>query len=352
VGGSSDPAECLREGVVDARKERTDVDGVEVTRNNGTNQIEFIHVSEKALVAINVNLDETSKKTQQILLFGKENEVDEEYLEIFKKEALSRKISEENIKDLTEPDLNLRSEISTPRIHPKWEKLPHVYILGKFHMDPLLHHRDVECEVHQDSDIGSPTSSCTLDIDFLLEYPQPRQKKDHGSLKMKVLFLSLLLGVICAAQEEEAQPSLSELSGQWRTAYIASSNLGKIKPNGPFRVYLHKLLFDDEQGTVDFYFFVKHKGKWEYKHVSGIKQEDGTYAVDYEGKNVFEVSYVSNNILVAHNTNVDEHGKKTVLTGLFVKVNIEDESLQKFKELTQEKGIEEENVVNFIETDD
>ena len=47
----------------------------------------------------------------------------------------------------------------------------------------------------------------------LLEYPQPRQKKDHGSLKMKVLFLSLLLGVICAAQEEEAQPSLSEVPG-------------------------------------------------------------------------------------------------------------------------------------------
>lgn len=36
-----------------------------------------------------------------------------------------------------------------------------------------------------------------------------------------------------------------------------------------------------------------------------------------EGKNVFEVSHASNNILVAHNTNVDEHGKKTVLTGLF-----------------------------------
>ena len=62
-------------------------------------------------------------------------------------------------------DLNLRSEISTPRIHPKCGRLPHMYILGKFHMDPLLHHRDVECEVHQDSDVGSPTSSCTLDID-------------------------------------------------------------------------------------------------------------------------------------------------------------------------------------------
>jgi hypothetical protein len=43
---------------------------ISILINSFTNQIEFIHVSEKALVAINVNLDETSKKTQQILLFG------------------------------------------------------------------------------------------------------------------------------------------------------------------------------------------------------------------------------------------------------------------------------------------
>ncbi|XP_055249423.1 odorant-binding protein-like [Moschus berezovskii] len=169
---------------------------------------------------------------------------------------------------------------------------------------------------------------------------------------MNVLFLSLLLGVACVSQEEEAQPSLSELSGQWRTAYIASSNLEKIKPNGPFRVYLHKLLFDDEQGTVDFYFYVRHKGKWDYKHTTGIKQDDGTYAVDYEGKNVFEVAYASKHVLVAHNNNVDEHGKKTVLTGIFVKPNIEAEGLQKFKELTEKEGIDEKNIVNFIESDD
>ncbi|XDA90077.1 hypothetical protein R6Z07F_019652 [Ovis aries] len=71
-----------------------------------------------------------------------------------------------------------------------------------------------------------------------------------------------------------------------------------------------------------------------------------------EGENVFAVTHASRNILVAHNINVDEHGKKTVLTGLFVKVNIEEEGLQKFKELTQEKGIKEKNVVNFIETGD
>ena len=39
--------------------------------------------------------------------------------------------------------------------------------------------------------------------------------------------------------------------------YIASSNLEKIKPNGPFRVYLKKLLSDDELGTIHFYFYAK-----------------------------------------------------------------------------------------------
>ncbi|CAI9180065.1 unnamed protein product [Rangifer tarandus platyrhynchus] len=167
---------------------------------------------------------------------------------------------------------------------------------------------------------------------------------------MKVVFLSLLL-VVCAAQEEEAQPSLSELSGQWRTAYLASSNLEKINPNGPFQAYLKKFLFDDEHGTADCYFYGRHMGKWEHKHVTAIKQDDGTYAADYEGKNVFEVAYASKNFLVIHNINVDEHGKKTVLTGLFGSPNIEEEGLQKFKELTEEKGIDEKNIVNFIESE-
>ena len=46
-----------------------------------------------------------------------------------------------------------------------------------------------------------------------LGYPQPRQKKDYRSVKMKVVFLSVLLVVVCAAQKEEAQPSLSEVPG-------------------------------------------------------------------------------------------------------------------------------------------
>ncbi|XP_020727947.2 odorant-binding protein-like isoform X3 [Odocoileus virginianus] len=59
--------------------------------------------------------------------------------------------------------------------------------------------------------------------------------------------------------------------------------------------------------------FLRHNGKWEHKHVTGIKQDDGAYAADF-------------------------------------KPNIEEEGLQKFKELTEEKGIDEKNM-NFIESE-
>ncbi|KAB0341703.1 hypothetical protein FD754_018629 [Muntiacus muntjak] len=160
---------------------------------------------------------------------------------------------------------------------------------------------------------------------------------------MKVVFLSLLFVVVCPAQEEEVQPSLrstrdgliwEQLSGQWKTAYIASSNLEKIKPSGPLRVYLRNFCLMIKR--------TQHKGKWEHKHVTGIKQ-DAALMLLTEGKNLFEIADASKNALVAHN-NVEENGKKTVLTGLF--------GLQKFRKLMEEKGIDEKNIMNFIESDD
>ena len=46
-----------------------------------------------------------------------------------------------------------------------------------------------------------------------LGHPQPQQKKVHKRHKMKVVFLTLLLGLICAAQEEDAEKSVSEVAG-------------------------------------------------------------------------------------------------------------------------------------------
>ena len=46
-----------------------------------------------------------------------------------------------------------------------------------------------------------------------LGHPQLFQKKNHERHKRKVLFLTLLLGVVSATQEEEAEQSLSEVPG-------------------------------------------------------------------------------------------------------------------------------------------
>ena len=47
-----------------------------------------------------------------------------------------------------------------------------------------------------------------------LGHPQPRQEKDHRRHEMKVLFLTLLLGLVCATQEKEAEQSFSEVPGK------------------------------------------------------------------------------------------------------------------------------------------
>ncbi|MXQ84084.1 hypothetical protein E5288_WYG012046 [Bos mutus] len=144
------------------------------------------------------------------------------------------------------------------------------------------------------------------------------------------------------------------LSGKWRTVYIASTIPDKTAENGPFRAYLCYLVFDDEQGTVDFYFYVKLNGEWVAKHVMGKKTKNNTYVVEYEGENKFEVIYASDTVLVVSVVNKDKNKKcgEIQLAAIFVKVNdIEEKALEMFKELLKLKGIEEKYIVNFFESD-
>ncbi|DAA17769.1 TPA: Odorant-binding protein-like [Bos taurus] len=172
---------------------------------------------------------------------------------------------------------------------------------------------------------------------------------------MKVLVLSLLLGLVCDAQEADDQKGLSQLSGKWRTVYIASTIPDKIAENGPFRAYLCYLVFDDEQGTVDFYFYVKLNGEWVAKHVTGKKTKNNTYVVEYEGENKFEVIYASDTVLVVSVVNKDKNKRcgEIQLAAIFVKVNdIEEKALEIFKELLKLKRIEEKYIVNFFESEE
>ncbi|KAB0369615.1 hypothetical protein FD755_018608 [Muntiacus reevesi] len=97
---------------------------------------------------------------------------------------------------------------------------------------------------------------------------------------MKVLVRSLL-GLVCDAQEADDEKGLSQLSGKWRTVYIASTSPEKIAEDGPFRAYLCYLVFDDEQGTVDFYFYVNSLplSTWEARLIIWVPERSVTSAV-------------------------------------------------------------------------
>ncbi|KAJ1057418.1 hypothetical protein K5549_022087, partial [Capra hircus] len=110
---------------------------------------------------------------------------------------------------------------------------------------------------------------------------------------MKALFLTLLLCLVCGAQEEEAEQSALELSGKWITVYLASTNPEKIAENGPFRIKFLKIEAGDAKNTIIFEFCIKRDGKWEIVRITGKKEDDNTYVFEYEGTTKFIVIYAS-----------------------------------------------------------
>ncbi|XDC88478.1 hypothetical protein R6Z07F_019651 [Ovis aries] len=186
---------------------------------------------------------------------------------------------------------------------------------------------------------------------------------------MKVLFLTLLLGVVCAAQEEEAEQSVAELSGEWRTVYFGSSCTEKTADttaNGTTRLYVCKVVFNSDEGTVEIYLcveefphvlinplnmFLRLNGKWEKITVTGKKEDDNTYIFEYEGTKRLKVAYLSDTVLILCVFNVDEQGVETPCAVILaVKISVNQEVMDIFNKLISEKDIKEENVVNFIES--
>ncbi|KAI4535930.1 hypothetical protein MG293_014257 [Ovis ammon polii] len=153
-------------------------------------------------------------------------------------------------------------------------------------------------------------------------------KKGSESCRMKVLVLSLLLGLVCDAQEADDQKTLSQ-TGE------------------PPKLHWHQLI----KGKRDTAERKGLNGEWVAKHVTGQKTENNTYVVEYEGENKFEVIYASDTVLVVSVVNKDKNKKcgEIQLAGIFVKVNdIEEKALEIFKELLKLKGIEEKYIVNFF----
>ncbi|MXQ95104.1 hypothetical protein E5288_WYG018542 [Bos mutus] len=168
---------------------------------------------------------------------------------------------------------------------------------------------------------------------------------------MKVLLLSVVLGLLYAGHSE-AQLLLKPFSGEWKTHYIAASNKDKITEGGPFHAYVRHIEFHAND-TVDLDFYVKSDGECVKKQVTGVRQRIFVYHVEYAGENEVTILHLSPDAIIGSIHNVDEEGKETDLVGVLGKRDqISDLVYQKFKKETEDKGIPEENIVNFSDNDD
>ncbi|XP_043315446.1 odorant-binding protein-like [Cervus elaphus] len=169
--------------------------------------------------------------------------------------------------------------------------------------------------------------------------------------EMKVLLLSAVLGLLYAGLGE-AQLLLVPFSGEWKTHYLAASNKDIITEGGPFHIYLRHVQFHPND-TVDIDFYVKSDGECVKKRVTGVRQEGLLYDVEYAGQNKVRILQLSLTHIVGYVHNVAEDGKETDLVGIIGKRDkISDRRYQKFKKEATDRGIPEENIVNFTDNDD
>ncbi|XP_054436999.1 odorant-binding protein-like [Pteronotus mesoamericanus] len=166
---------------------------------------------------------------------------------------------------------------------------------------------------------------------------------------MKGLLLTLVLSLVYA---DQAPVDLSQLSGEWRTLYVVASNPEKTSENGPFWLFKRAINFDTANDNAVFKFYVTENGQCVPKTATGTQIHGNVFAIEYEVADLFKPIYASETSMVAYNVNLDENNKVTkVLEFLGRGPQVNEEDFEKFKELTQEMNIPEENIVNVINSD-
>ncbi|XP_043316031.1 odorant-binding protein-like [Cervus canadensis] len=169
--------------------------------------------------------------------------------------------------------------------------------------------------------------------------------------EMKILLLSAVLGLLYAGLGE-AQLLLVPFSGAWKTHYISASNKELVTEGGPFHIYVRHVQFHPND-TADVDFYLKSDGECVKKRVTGVKRETGVYDAEYAGQNEVRILHLSDNAIIVYVHNVAEDGKETDLVGIIGKRDkISDRDYQRFEKETTDRGIPEENIVNFTDNDD
>ncbi|XP_043315957.1 allergen Bos d 2-like isoform X1 [Cervus elaphus] len=168
---------------------------------------------------------------------------------------------------------------------------------------------------------------------------------------MKAVFLTLLLGLVCAAQEAPAQPEASEITGNWYTIYMAADNKEKIEEGGPLRVYFRRFECIDNCEKLSISFILTNYDSCTLITVVAQRGEGNVYHVDYMGKNSVQLIPVSQTMLVFYAQNFDGEKTTKVTYAVGKGDSLSQEDIQKYEEMNNEKGIPNENTEDGAHTD-
>ncbi|XP_052518755.1 allergen Bos d 2-like [Budorcas taxicolor] len=160
---------------------------------------------------------------------------------------------------------------------------------------------------------------------------------------MKAVFLTLLLGLVCAAQEAPAQPESSEITANWCTIYMAADHKEKIEEGGPLRTYFCQFECIDNCEKMSITFILTNYYSCTLITVVAQREEGNVYHVDYMGKNSVQLIPASESMLVFYAENFDGEKTTKVTYALGKGDSLSQEDIQKYEEINNERGIPNEN---------
>nr|XP_036869330.1 lipocalin Cav p 2.0101-like isoform X1 [Manis javanica] len=191
-------------------------------------------------------------------------------------------------------------------------------------------------------------------------------RRTAGTMKMRALLLTLLLGLVSANHEpasEDDYPSVSRIqSSGWKSSYCipgdwysvlkAANDTKKITENGELRFYIRRLRCSEGCDKINIDFYTKVNGICQTHSIESTKRENDTYEVDFKGKISFKFTVTSRGVLLIYAEHTDADGKKTVVTELLAKVpQIKKREYDNFKNFSQKKGITGEKIEDVTITD-
>uniref|UniRef100_A0A452EL63 Lipocalin/cytosolic fatty-acid binding domain-containing protein n=1 Tax=Capra hircus TaxID=9925 RepID=A0A452EL63_CAPHI len=167
---------------------------------------------------------------------------------------------------------------------------------------------------------------------------------------MKVVFLTLLLGLVCGAPETATEIDPSKVTGEWHTIYAAADNKEKIVKGGLLRCYYHQIECINDCKYPSLTFYAKDDGRCQLFTEVRKRQEGDVYVIEFMGTNVLQLIYVSDNMVVTYFENDDGEKITKITEGVGRGDSFTQEELQKYPELNSKRGIPNENIENVIKT--